>query len=378
MEIPHGRSGQIMIHKEFWKDKKVFLTGHTGFKGTWLSLWLTELGAKVTGYALAPPTNPNLFDLAKIEELVDSRIGDINDAQKLKNSLLESDAQIVFHMAAQPIVGDSYKDPVGTFQTNVMGTLNVLEAVREAVEKGSPIRAVVNITTDKCYENQEWHWGYRENEPLGGSDPYSASKACSEIVTSAMRKSFFENNPNTNVGIATARAGNVIGGGDWSPERLIPQCIDALLHKKPLSLRKPKAVRPWQHVLEPLAGYLVLAEKLYEDRDKFSQAWNFGPNYQDCREVGFVVERLVELWGEKINVEVSSDKPYAESNLLKLDYSKAKALLGWQPVWNLEQSLQHIIDWTLSYKNQENIREVTKRQINEYMAGFNKRKGPNG
>ncbi|ARK29743.1 CDP-glucose 4,6-dehydratase [Halalkalibacter krulwichiae] len=360
-----------MVDKEFWKGKKVFLTGHTGFKGTWLSLWLTSMGAHVTGYALAPPTSPSLFELTNLENIVDSYIGDINDYKELQRLVSSVDPDIVFHMAAQPIVGDSYKEPVATFQTNVIGTVNILEAVYHAVTEGSKVRAVVNVTTDKCYQNKNWYWGYRENEPLGGNDPYSASKACSELVTNSYRKSFFSEG--SKVAIASARAGNVIGGGDWSPERLIPQCLKSLLNEEPIILRKPNAVRPWQHVLEPLSGYLLLAEKLHTEGQTYAQAWNFGPDYNDCKEVGVVVNRLIQLWGKKIPVKHLTENLYAESDLLMLDCSKSKSLLSWKPIWTLEHSLYQIVKWTKVYQHQGDVREVTLKQISEYMKEIQKR-----
>lgn len=343
------------------------------FKGSWLSLWLTQLGANVTGYALPASTSPSLYELAKVEQLVDSHIGDINDAQNLQQVVSAANPDIVFHMAAQPIVGESYRDPVGTFQTNVIGTVNIFEAIRSLEKQDSKIRAVINVTTDKCYENKEWHWGYRENEPLGGNDPYSASKACSELVTTSYRKSFFSSK-DSNVRLASARAGNVIGGGDWSTERLIPQCLDALAKQKPLVLRKPHAVRPWQHVLEPLSGYLLLAEKLYQEDQRYAEAWNFGPDDRDCREVGFVVDRLMKLWGLKVKTEEYKQALYPESTFLKLDCAKSRALLGWKPLWNLENSLVEIVKWMKAYHQQENMREMTLKQIDEYMNGLTKRK----
>ncbi|MBP3950878.1 CDP-glucose 4,6-dehydratase [Bacillus suaedae] len=367
-----------MMNRHFWNGKKVFITGHTGFKGAWLSLWLTMLGAKVTGYALTPPTSPSLFETAKIDQLIDSHKGNLNDLKHLQQVLTAANPDIVFHMAAQPIVGESYRDPVGTFQTNVMGTVNLLEAIRILDRQGAKIRAVVNVTTDKCYENKEWNWGYRENEPLGGNDPYSASKACSEIVTAAYRKSFFGQESLERVAIASARAGNVIGGGDWSEERLIPQCLEALIEKKPMILRKPQAIRPWQHVLEPLSGYLRLAEKLYEEDTQFySEAWNFGPDLEDCVEVGSVVNRLYTKWGEKPNLKHYQTSMYKESTMLMLDCSKSKRLLDWKPIWNLDQALEKIVVWMKDYQNNAPMRDVTIKQINDYMDDFDKRKSSN-
>jgi len=369
-----------MITPSFWKHKRVFLTGHTGFKGAWLSLWLTQMGAKVTGFALEPSTNPSLFELVQLEQLVDSHIGNINDLESLAKVMLNSNPDIVIHMAAQPLVGDSYSDPVGTFHTNVIGTAHVLEAAKQAIQGGCTIRAILNVTTDKCYENKEWHWGYRELDPLGGKDPYSASKACSEIITASYRDSFFPVSKfkEHGVGIATARAGNVIGGGDWSKDRLIPDCINALIENKPIVLRRPQAVRPWQHVLEPLYGYIVLVEHLYEHGEKYSQAWNFGPEYTDCRKVGDVVHRLVKEWKGNMEFVSSSKVTYNEANLLMLDCSKSKALLGWRPVWTLEQALGKIVQWYQAYQNKENMRVVTVRQINQFMRMVQEKAERNG
>ena len=361
-----------MINASFWKGKRVFLTGHTGFKGSWLSLWLSQMGAKVTGYALAPSTTPNMYELTRLDELVESYIADINDKEKLKNAVYDANPEIVIHMAAQPLVGTSYKDPVSTFQTNVQGTVNLLEAVRNAIQKGRKIQAVVNVTTDKCYENKEWLWGYREFDPLGGKDPYSASKACSEIVTAAYRHSFFHPNQINDHGVvlASARAGNVIGGGDWSHDRLIPQCLEAIVNQNEIKLRRPNAVRPWQHVLEPLSGYLLLIQKIYEGKETYADAWNFGPEYNDCRSVGEVVNQLIKMCGSDIKIESFTDTPYQESDLLMLDCSKAKSILGWQPLWNLKNALQYIVEWHMAYQNDENMRAITVGQINQYMSGL--------
>lgn len=369
-----------MVNEAFWKGKKVFLTGHSGFKGSWMSLWLVRMGAHVTGYALAPATNPSLYELARLEEVMDSHIADINDRKKLSEVLCSADPDIVIHMAAQPYVGASYTDPVWNFRTNLMGTVNLLEAVRDAVKNGSDIKAVVNVTTDKCYENKEWIWGYRENEPLGGKDPYSASKACSEIITSSYRSSFFLSGDKgaKQVAVATARAGNVIGGGDWSADRLIPQCLDALLNNHSITLRRPSAIRPWQHVLEPLGGYLILAEKLYEHGEDYAESWNFGPDYQDCRTVGSVVKKLLEIWEGYARVEVYPETLFQESDLLMLDCSKAKTLLGWKPIWDLNQALEQIVDWTQAHQNKEDMREVTGQQIQQYMKEMKARGNKNG
>lgn len=354
----------VMLDKSFWKGKKVFLTGHTGFKGSWLSLWLHSMGADVTGYALDPPTEPSLFALCKIGEVVNSNIADIRDGESLKKAMLAADPEIVIHMAAQPLVRDSYKNPVGTYSINVMGTVNLFEAVRACKN----IKAVINVTTDKCYENKEWVWGYRENEPMGGYDPYSSSKACSEIVTAAYRRSFF--NPDDyakhGVALASARAGNVIGGGDWAADRLIPDCIKAILKGERIVIRNPMAIRPWQHVLEPLSGYLVLAQKLYEGGPRYADAWNFGPADDDARPVEWIVKAICAKWGGNATYEIDTGKHPHEAHYLKLDCSKAKAELRWRPRWNLEKAIDAIIGWTKAYKENRDLRKVCIEQIEDY------------
>ena len=358
-----------MNDMEFWKGKKIFLTGHSGFKGAWLSLWLHSLGAEVTGYALAPPTEPSLFELARVGELVHSVIADVRDGDRLKSEMAKASPDIVIHMAAQPLVRDSYKIPVETYAINVMGTVHLLEAVRSC----PGVKAVVNVTTDKCYENREWVWGYRENEPMGGYDPYSNSKGCSELVTAAYRSSYFANqqlNSSTTgrhgAAVATARAGNVIGGGDWAVDRLIPDCVKSLLSGEKILIRNPHAIRPWQHVLEPLSGYLLLAQRLYEEGPAFASGWNFGPHDEDARPVEWIVERLCARWGEGAAYELDmGDHPH-EAHFLKLDCSKARSELGWAPRWTLGTALQKIIDWTHVYQGQEDLLACCRAQIEEY------------
>ncbi len=350
-----------------YKDRKVFITGHTGFKGSWLCLLLKQLGAEIYGYALEPPTTPSLFCEAKIDELITSYIGDIRDLSYLQEVIQKTQPEIVIHMAAQPLVRESYKSPVDTYSINVIGTVNLLEACRYTPS----VRAIVNVTTDKCYENKEWHWGYRENEPMGGYDPYSNSKGCSELVTSAYRNSFF--NPNKyndhKVALASVRAGNVIGGGDWAEDRLIPDFIRAISKGEKLKIRSPYAIRPWQHVLEPLTGYLTLAEKLYSEGSKFAQGWNFGPNDSDARDVEWITKTICEIWGNGASYEVDSNPQPHEANYLKLDCSKAKAELGWIPKWNIHTTLKSIVEWNKAFQEGENIiREVTINQIIKYYS----------
>ncbi len=348
----------------FWRGKKVFLTGHTGFKGGWLSLWLSMLGARVTGYALAPPTVPSLFELCRVGELVDSVIGDVRDAEKLACALQAAAPEVVIHMAAQPLVRDSYVNPVETYGINVMGTVHLLDAVRRC----PGVKAVVNVTTDKCYENREWIWGYRENEPMGGYDPYSNSKGCAELVTSAYRNSFF--NPacyqNHGVAVATARAGNVIGGGDWAADRLVPDAVGALMRGEPIRIRNPHAIRPWQHVLEPLSGYLLLAQRLHEDGARFASAWNFGPADDDAKPVEWIVRNLCAAWGGDQSYQIDKGEHPHEAHYLKLDCSKACSELGWQPRWKLGEALERIVEWTRAYQGNEELREVCLRQIAAY------------
>jgi CDP-glucose 4,6-dehydratase len=349
----------------FWGNRKVFLTGHTGFKGSWLSLLLHELGATVTGYALDPPTDPSLFVQARVGQQVASVIADVRDGSSLTGAMSAAAPEIVIHMAAQPLVRDSYKNPAETYAINVMGTVNLFEAVRACPS----VKAVINVTTDKCYENKEWAWGYRENEPLGGADPYSSSKACSELVTEAYRHSFFNPHGHASHGaaVASARAGNVIGGGDWAADRLVPDCVRALLRKEKIRIRNPHAVRPWQHVLEPLTGYLLLAQRLFEDGHRWASGWNFGPRDEDARPVEWIVRRMCAAWGDWAAFELDGGVHPHEAHYLKLDCSKARGELGWRPRWDLEKSLGLIVDWTRAYERNEDLRVVCARQIAEYL-----------
>jgi CDP-glucose 4,6-dehydratase len=357
-----------MVNKTFWKGKKVLITGHTGFKGSWLSMLLTYLDAKVIGYALAPPTEPNLFNLCRLDRVVSSNLGDIRDFESLLSIIDKDEPEIIFHLAAQPLVLESYQNPLYTYQTNVIGTVHLFDAIRVSEKKS--VRVVVNITTDKCYENQEWIWAYRENEPLGGYDPYSSSKACSEIVTAAYRNSFFNlaEHKSHNVAIASARAGNVIGGGDWASNRLIPDIVRSILGNTKISIRNPNAIRPWQHVLEPLTGYLLLAECLYNYPLVVSGAYNFGPDDKETRSVKWIVEKFCNKWPDKISYEIDDDQHHHEASFLRLDNSKAKKVLNWSPVWHIDDAIDRIVEFLIVYRN--NPRELQKTclsQINLYM-----------
>ena len=348
------------MNPSFWCGKQVFLTGHTGFKGSWLSLWLQSVGANVIGYALPPPTSPSLFVTANVADEMTSVTGDVRDFSALLSTLKKYQPEIVIHMAAQALVRYSYANPIETYATNVMGTVHLLEAARQT---GS-VRAIVNVTSDKCYENREWVWGYRENEPMGGHDPYSSSKGCAEIVTSAYRRSFFEQ---SGIGLASARAGNVIGGGDWADDRLIPDIVRAIVADKAVSIRNPNAIRPWQHVLEPLSGYLMLAQKLYEDGKTYSEGWNFGPNDEDAHSVEWIVEQITQMWGEGASWVLDEGNHPHEAHYLRLDCSKAKARLNWHPRWRLTHALQQIVDWHQLCRDKKDMREITLRQIQSYM-----------
>lgn len=349
----------------FWLGRRVFLTGHTGFKGSWLSLWLQSLGAEVTGYALAPISGENLFDTAHVGSGMRSVLADLRDLPTLVREMKAAAPEVVIHMAAQALVRESYVAPLETYSVNVMGTANVLEAVRATPQ----VKAVVSVTTDKCYENREWNWGYRETDHLGGYDPYSSSKACAELVTAAYRSSFFNAalHAQHGVAVASARAGNVIGGGDWARDRLIPDLLSALCRGEPVRIRNPHAVRPWQHVLEPLSGYLNLAERLASgEGSSYGEAWNFGPSDEDARPVQWIVERMIERWGGNASwVRDEQPQPH-EASYLKLDYSKAHARLGWKPRWNLANALSAIIEWQRAYAAGADMRVTTLAQIHEF------------
>lgn len=350
---------------KFWQGKRVLLTGHTGFKGSWLSLWLQSLGVELLGYALQPPTNPNLFEVGRVADGMTSVIGDIADYKHLQQVMADFRPEIVLHLAAQSVVSTSYLDPVANYQANVMGTVHVLEAIRQI----GGVRSVVIVTSDKCYENREWVWGYRETDPLGGYDPYSSSKACAELVTAAYRDSFFNSNHYSEhgVAIATARAGNVIAGGDWTADGLIADIGRALLQKRTILIRNPYAIRPWQHVLDALNGYLILAEKLYTKGTAFTEAWNFGPYESSVKSVGWIVEQMLSLWGESATWETTQGSTFHEHISLSLDSSKARFKLAWQPKLSLEDSLKQIVAWNKAYQSGEDMHQVTKATIHQFM-----------
>jgi CDP-glucose 4,6-dehydratase len=359
----------MAMNQQFWTGKKVFVTGHTGFKGSWLCLWLQQMGAEVTGYALQSPTQPNLFEVADVARGMRSIMGDIRDGATLAATLQNAAPQIVIHMAAQSLVRYSYIDPVETYSTNVMGTVHLLEAVR----KTPSVRAVVNVTSDKCYENREWVWGYRENEAMGGFDPYSNSKGCAELVTAAYRSSFFNpaKHADHQLALASGRAGNVIGGGDWAADRLVPDILRAISESRPVVIRNPHAIRPWQHVLEPLSGYLQLAQKLYEEGAAYAEGWNFGPNDEDAKPVQWIVEQLTDQWGNGASWKLDQAERPHEAHYLKLDCSKAKMRLDWQPKWSLAQALENIIVWHKANLRGDDMREFSLGQIAAYLEKTN-------
>lgn len=345
----------------FWQGKRVFLTGHTGFKGSWLSLWLQSMGAVVRGFALPAPTEPALFHVARVAEGMEHCVGDIRDFSVVQSQISAFQPEIILHMAAQPLVRLSYQQPVETYATNVMGTVHVLEAARHA---GS-VKAIVNVTTDKCYENREWAWGYREDEPMGGHDPYSNSKGCAELVSAAYRKSFLSKD---GIAIATARAGNVIGGGDWAVDRLVPDVLRALQQTQPVLIRNPHAIRPWQHVLEPLSGYLLLAERLYNKGQANAEGWNFGPRDEDAKPVQWIVEHLCQDWGNGASWTLQPGEHPHEANFLKLDISKARQRLQWAPRWSLETALSRITEWHQAWLANQDMRALCLHQISQYRS----------
>lgn len=353
-----------MIDTQFWRGKRVFLTGHTGFKGSWLSLWLQDMGAEVTGYSLPPPSQPNLFDVAAVATGMVSIIGDIRDGKAVADTMKDARPEIVIHMAAQSLVRYSYEHPVETYSTNVMGLVNVFEAIRQT----PGIKAVVNVTSDKCYDNKEWAWGYRESEPMGGYDPYSSSKGCAELITAAYRQSYFSPEAYAQHGTAlgSGRAGNVIGGGDWAADRLIPDMMRALADSKTVLIRNPHAIRPWQHVLEPLGGYLLLASKLYLDGLKYAEGWNFGPADDDVKPVQWIVEKLTQKWGAGASWARDGQSGPHEATFLKLDCSKARAFLGWTPTWDLNHTLEKISEWHKAALDGADMRAMSVSQIHQF------------
>jgi CDP-glucose 4,6-dehydratase len=353
-----------MLNHSFWNGRRVFLTGHTGFKGSWLSLWLEALGANLTGYALDPPTQPSLFELAGAARTLRSIRGDIRDFSGLKTALADSCPEVIIHMAAQSVVRRGYEDPIETYSSNVMGTVNLLEAVRKLKHPA----VIVNVTSDKCYMNREWVWGYREDEPMGGRDPYSSSKGCAELVTTAFQESFFPaaSFEKHGVALASARAGNAIGGGDWTSDQLIPDIVRAFLAGQPCLIRNPSAVRPWQFVLEPLRGYLTLAERLREDPLRFASGWNFGPVDTDAKPVSWIADRLARSWGDHASWVHDSAMHPREAHFLKLDASKSKACLDWHPVLPLEQALDWVVEWYRAFQAGEDLRARTLAQIERY------------
>ncbi len=350
-----------MISQDFWKGRRVFLTGHTGFKGSWIALWLCELGADVTGYSLPPDTKPSLFESAELTKLLKSEYGDIRNQDQLKHSLQKAKPEVVIHMAAQPLVRLSYTNPIETFETNVMGTLFLIQSLREIAS----VKSVVVVTTDKCYENPELNVPFREEDPLGGYDPYSSSKACAEIVTSAMRRSFFSD---SSVGIGTARAGNVIGGGDWATDRLIPDIVRKLVLDQTVVVRNPDSIRPWQHVLEPLAGYLALAQKLFTEGPKFGEAWNFGPLEQSAWPVHKIADTMTKLWSESARWEIDTQAQRVhEAKFLRLSTKKAENRLDWRPLLKIEEALEWTCRWYLEFQKQPNsARRLCLDQIKHY------------
>lgn len=360
-----GRSSleDMGIDTLFWNGKRVFITGHTGFKGSWLSYWLSELGANVMGYALKPSTSPSLFDVLSLDRSSDSVIGDIRDLNHLMKTVSEFKPEIIFHLAAQAIVRESYKDPIETFQTNVIGTANLLESVRAC----NSVKAVICVTSDKCYENREWDWKYREIDSMGGWDPYSSSKGCAELVTASYRRSFFRNGKQSHpAGIASARAGNVIGGGDWSKDRLIPDIMKSFSKSEPVIIRNPVSVRPWQYILDLLHGYILLAERLYDKPEKYSEAWNFGPSDDDEQSVEFITNRMIESWGKGASWKLDQGANPHEANYLKLDSSKARMHLDWSTRIDLTKALNSLTKWYKNFYTGADMIEFTRMQIKEF------------
>jgi len=353
-----------MIDQKFWKNKNVFITGHTGFKGSWICLWLHKMGANVTAFALSPPSDPSLFELARVEELVKSIEGDVRDPEAISTAITEAKPEIVIHMAAQSLVRKSYQEPLETLTTNVIGSANVLDAIRSTPS----VKAVVMVTSDKCYHNEEWVWGYREDSRLGGDDPYSASKACAELVVWSYQRSYFRPENGKSVpAVASARAGNVIGGGDWAEDRLVPDILNSLMKEEPTLIRSPNATRPWQHVLEPVHGYLMLAERLYNEGQEFVGGWNFGPPDSSEKSVEWVIDELYKRWGTSMEWIRDTNPGPPEKTFLKLDSSKSRAYVGWRPKLDLPTTLEWIVKWTQEYEKKSDMRQVTLDEIERFM-----------
>jgi len=357
-----------LIDSKFWQGKRVFLTGHSGFKGSWLSLLLSSLGAEVKGYALPPRNLPSLFNEVKIDSIIDSQFGDIRNLKTLHKSMTNFNPSVLIHMAAQPLVRYSYIEPIETFETNVIGTVNVLEAAQSCLN----LKAIVNITSDKCYKNDGRSQGYSEEDALGGIDPYSCSKGCAELITTSYRKSFLQNQ---DIGLASARAGNVIGGGDWSSDRLIPDILRSFQKGEPAVIRNPKAIRPWQHVLDPLSGYLILAQKIYSDNLKYSESWNFGPNEKDTRSVEWILDKMTSKWpNSSWELEKEKESQPHEEDFLRLNILKAKEKLQWEPTWGLNLTLEKILAWHRSWLNQDDMQSLCYLEIEEFMRDMKNEK----
>jgi len=353
----------MVVNAPFWQGKKVLVTGHTGFKGSWLCVWLQQMGAEIVGFSLESNTQPNLFEKAKVSENMKSIVGDIRVPDEILKICLKERPEIIIHMAAQALVRYSYSNPIETYQTNVMGSLHVLEAAKQC----ESVKSIVMVTTDKCYENKEWIWPYRETDRLGGHDPYSSSKACMELLVDSYRKSYLSGQHEC--AVATVRAGNVIGGGDWSEDRLIPDIIKSFIAKKPVRIRNPQSIRPWQHVLEPLSGYLLLAEKLYLEGDKYTGAWNFGPALDDAKTVGYIVKKMANNWGNS-QWELDTNDQVKEANILKLDCTKAYEVLAWKGRWSIDTALEKTIEWYQAEQNKMEMQAFCYQQITEYTQGY--------
>ena len=349
------------MNENFWKNKKILITGHTGFKGSWLTVWLKKLGSDIIGFSKSVPTTPSLYEILNIENDITSVIGDIQDYELVKETINKYEPEIVFHMAAQSLVIKSYSDPIETFSTNVMGTVNLLYAIKETKKPN----VVVNVTSDKCYQNNESLKGYSEDDPMGGHDPYSSSKGCAELITKSFRNSFFNSDDGKQIALASVRAGNVIGGGDWAENRLIPDIIRAIKNKESVKIRNPNALRPWQHVLDPLNGYMILAEKLWEEQNKYSEGWNFGPDKNEIKSVSWIIEKFNEFWKNKIDWTIDKNELHEANNLI-LNCQKAKTKLGWNPKVDMETTIKWTIEWYERYFDKEDMKKITEEQIEKF------------